>query len=389
MNGIFSRWRSSQSSRSDLSALLSNADPSASIRDRLSWLVEIFLWIRSPGQMTQPGVDFASGQAQAARVRMLLLTLSKNIEWKSQTAKTLRSIMRDTRSLDLFCLTGLPQEHGLIGEFTERILKRVLPNPPRENDLGEIFSQLFRTPKDALWLKRLDLPIQKDLEELLNFAVDPSDESWNRIDRDMEDAFLFLAGYVKTLSLAPALRKRIVHGRMRELPVFWLPEQANKFVEAREKKDLDLVSKRATEFRATMNACHLQLKEVYQHLDRYGVSVAIVYQLDRIEAFLKRLESLCSLLEGKRQSVEPLLDFLSDLVVENEERKTLGSLLTENFSLISRKIVERNAETGSHYIAKSKKEYWQIFRQAAGGGFITAFTAFLKIFLDQLPLSFF
>jgi site-specific recombinase len=46
--------------------------------------------------------------------------------------------------------------------------------------------------------------------------------------------------------------------------------------------------------------------------------------------------------------------------------------------LLTRKIVERSGETGEHYIARNRQEYWIMLKSAAGGGAIMAVTAWLK-----------
>jgi site-specific recombinase len=66
------------------------------------------------------------------------------------------------------------------------------------------------------------------------------------------------------------------------------------------------------------------------------------------------------------------------LVRENQARKSVTNLLRGNFQLLTRKIVERNAETGEHYIARTAQEYGQMVRHAAGGGAITALTIWFK-----------
>lgn len=58
-----------------------------------------------------------------------------------------------------------------------------------------------------------------------------------------------------------------------------------------------------------------------------------------------------------------------------------------NLNQLSRKIAERSGKTGEHYITSNKKEYFYLFRCAAGGGIITAFTTLIKFFIvgSRLP----
>ena len=50
-------------------------------------------------------------------------------------------------------------------------------------------------------------------------------------------------------------------------------------------------------------------------------------------------------------------------------------------------MVERSAETGEHYIARTRRDYFGMWRMAAGGGLLTAGTVYLKFFIAALHLN--
>lgn len=53
----------------------------------------------------------------------------------------------------------------------------------------------------------------------------------------------------------------------------------------------------------------------------------------------------------------------------------------------ARKVAERSAETGEHYITRTRAEYRQMLRSAAGGGAVMAVTTFMKFVMLGLGLS--
>ena len=57
----------------------------------------------------------------------------------------------------------------------------------------------------------------------------------------------------------------------------------------------------------------------------------------------------------------------------------ISTLIRQNFNLLARKTVERTGHGGEHYIAHSRKEYWRMWGAAIGGGFLTVFTAAIKL----------
>ena len=46
----------------------------------------------------------------------------------------------------------------------------------------------------------------------------------------------------------------------------------------------------------------------------------------------------------------------------------MRALLARHYSLLARKVAERSAETGEHYITRDRAEYRAMLRAAAGGG---------------------
>ncbi|MEO5668152.1 MAG: site-specific recombinase [Bdellovibrionota bacterium] len=371
--------------------LLGNAPFDALLADRIEWLVEIFHWMRVPGSLSVQGLDYQSGQVQATRVRYLLLILEKNPEWKISVAKTLRSILKDTSALDLFCVTGLPSESGFVSEAMDRLIEKALPRPPHEHDLGELFSRLFPSEHDVKWLERLDGNVLADIWSLFQFGEGANERDvWAKVRIDMEDALLFLTGQIRAFGLAPKLRMRMTRTqRMRDLPFFEVTFYAQLLIKDSHRNDPLHAQMSEEHFRKILAACRAQLDVAHAHLNEYGVSIAIVYQLDRIKLLIRRVETLLEILLGKTHEPEKIVHFLCSLISEASQRKSIGSLVAENLSLISMKIAERSAETGDHYITRTKKEYSQMFGKAGVGGALTSLTAFVKLLIERLPVPYF
>ena len=130
-----------------------------------------------------------------------------------------------------------------------------------------------------------------------------------------------------------------------------------------------------------LESSHRAAEEVLNHLEKLGVSTDVVYQLAFIEASLARFEVLLELNFNDPQPLTRIASFVARLIRENRARESIRELLRQNFHLLTRKILERNGETGEHYIARSPKEYREMIRSAAGGGVIMAFTTWFKLII--------
>jgi site-specific recombinase len=78
---------------------------------------------------------------------------------------------------------------------------------------------------------------------------------------------------------------------------------------------------------------------------------------------------------------------IDDLLHALQASQGLRALLGSHYSLLARQVTERSAETGEHYITRSRAEYRQMLRRAAGGGIVIAGTTFAKFAIMAIGLS--
>jgi site-specific recombinase len=88
-----------------------------------------------------------------------------------------------------------------------------------------------------------------------------------------------------------------------------------------------------------------------------------------------------TLKENASKNATAVRRLLDTLVRGQLEDARVSSLVRQNFNLLARKTVERTGHGGEHYIAHSRREYWQMWGAAIGGGFLTVFTAAIKLHL--------
>lgn len=370
--------------RKELDVLLSNAPaPTNNLRERIDWMEDLLQWIRSKG-LIKHDADFASGTPQAARVRYLLLILDRNPEWKSRAAILLRSILRDTQGVELFIETGISLQDSFWAEFFKRMGEKFLPQPPRTHELAHLLHRNFRESRDAEWVRLLDAKTFQRLIDLFHFDEALEQSPWNTLNKDMQAAMTLLSFQIKGMSLGALIRRRLSRYSYDQLPFYHLPDLVEKFLYEPDIEHRQVLSGKIDQ---KIDACFLALQEVHHHMDEYGVSVQMVFQIERLELMLSRVRDLNALLRGQATDLALLSSFVETLITQNCEKHSIRSLFSENFSLLSRRISERTAETGEHYITRTKEEYLAIIKSAIGGGFITSFTTLVKFLLASFGWS--
>lgn len=360
-----------------MDVLLSAARDQRQLEDRLHWLVRLLQWVRYEGAVEAPLI----------RLRYLLMVLDRNPQWKSEVALILRTVVREVSGLELYTETGLPREMGLWSELSDRLMMKILPTPPLDHELGYLFWALFPDAEDSVWVAAIDNVTFDKIVQLFYYEVRAEEEGWNRLDSDLKDALEYLVIQVQAIGLSPAVRYRSNQSGLRDSAFFALAQGLEEFMRALQTGERNQAIEKASRLRMIIWECRRELAQVHKHLDEYGVSVSLVFQMVRLRTYLQRIDSLLEILLTEKLDSQKVTSFLAKLIAENQDLRSISSLFSQNVSLLARKVVERAAETGEHYITRTKDEYRRMVQAAGGGGAITAITVYVKVGILALGLS--
>lgn len=352
---------------------------------RIEWMRELLMWVfsESPlrGIQKTTELDFATGHPQALRVKWLMHVLERNPNWKSAFQTLIRSVVTETRVFELLVSMGLHQRSSLISEFFERFQRRILPRPPDDQNLEMLFNLSFDDESDAVAITRIDRVTFSQIAKLLT----DSSAGTTFLSNWQEDCFnstAHLSLQIAALGSHPALRARSLDqsrgptsfARLQLLNLEWL-----------QTSDKEVAAKLIEEIRATCTECMDAIDSVYAHMDENGVSVDLVFHLERTKALISRYSVILKLFEDRHFSAESVQNLAARLVFDCVHSNSIRALVDDNTALIAKKIAENSAETGEHYIAKTKQEEAALFRSALGGGAITAVTTIFKFLIAGLP----
>jgi site-specific recombinase len=377
-----SGFRRSDSSPWDLTALLNASDGLAGRAQRHLWLARLLEWLR---QSPRSGPKGAAGTpAPVLRLRHLLNVLEKNPEYQQRVQRLFVDFWTDIRSAGLFSDFGFGPRTALYSEVWERLRLRALPATPDTRELAELFPLLFRAD-DVHWigaidedtLRRLGMPAWRGVED----GTDP----WRA---EMMDAVTYLVSAVRAAGFSAALRKRMSEQTLLHEPFRQLAGSTERLRDALLAGDLasPTLRQEAGYLRALLVECRTAVHSIGDHLEEFGISVDIVYEMDQLQERVQRIEQLLDCVLSPQPGREVLQLTLS-LVQMLEQRRGVRSLLARHYALLSRKVAERSAETGEHYIAHSRDEYRDMLRRAATGGAVLSVTTLLKFGVMALGLT--
>ncbi len=317
------------------------------------------------------------------RLLVLVELLESDHELRRRVQHSLAEMLADLDSLALFAEAGLPSVHPFATEIVQRLVARLIPSARQESDARKLLIDLYSSERYA----KQFAAISPELFQRIANVLTPEDrlEFWHRQERDLEDSIRLLAARISGLGLQPEMRERSTGSGIAHSPFYEL-------VHATE----DLVAPTSPEatpaalhaWKQVVARCRAEMEVVYEHMESAGISVELVFDLKIIQACLVRMEAIAKLLTAAdpHEMLAAVQTLLVRLIAGNVSDKQITSLLRENLNLLARKVVDRTGDTGEHYIANSKPEYWLMWRAAIGGGLLTVFTAAVKLRIIEAHL---
>jgi site-specific recombinase len=365
----------------DLTALINAADPKAGTAERHLWLVRLVEWLRHA-----PSVAREEGEARtplpALRLKHLLRQVEQHPALQERLQGVVQAFWRDIDASALFADFGLGSRLSFGSELLSRLQGHVLPGTPDTRDLAALFKLLFE-PGDAEWVASLDDATCARVAQ--HFGPGPE-----RMRQIWLDAVVILASHVQAAGHASALRQRMEPTLRAAEPFRQLGAAVTALRTALLDGDRAAALREAAYVRALLDACRRAAASVMPHLEAYGVSVNIVFDLDQLEARCMRLELLVNALLAHSTPQGALAEgrhLVQTLLGQVHSQRSVRALFARHYSLLARLVAERSAETGEHYITRDRDEYRDMLRRAAGGGVVIAGTTFLKFAIAALGLS--
>ncbi|MBC7385224.1 MAG: hypothetical protein H7301_03555 [Cryobacterium sp.] len=382
MSWLRRSWRRLQAGpKFDLPYILDRANPAAPLSDRVEFCENLFDWIRhTGGGKTTP----------LARIRFLLQLLERKPEWKASSGEVIRSLFEGTTAYRLFYDMGIPHGGTFLREFFQRMIQIVLPISDDSNDLYSIMTRIFYDSDDTIWVETIPEDIW---QEVLNGWIFPRALRLPVFEKALADASLALSIQAAALSLRTDFMVRSPEYGMESHPFLHL--EANLAVlsaQARRDpgvRDPEEVREACDGVVKEVERARAQIRSVKAHLEETGVSVDLVYQIDRMKLYLQRILFLTGTLEAglirpselRGKSVELFRTLVAGLRYDED----FAFVLKKSTGLLASKIVERTGHTGERYFTSTWKEWRHLFWAAAGGGGLTAITAMMKSFTPHSP----
>jgi len=357
------------------------------------WLEDLAHWMWQSGRVPK---SVQTDSRPLARVRLLHETLKTMSALHEKLQHFVVSVIGSMDVAHVLTDTGLPGRHAFGGEIVDRLMLKMLPVPPANEELSALLMRLFPSQRAVRRFESLGTEGHTLLLQVFFGEENTLEPHWKE---QMRRACRVLAMRISASGLANDLDERVDKARSGDkspflkLPacIFAYVEEPAEPVEKTEPlksgKHLKVEDKEARKVacRELIASCRRVVREVMESFNHTGISVDLVYRLDLLGRQLDRLYALVSLCaptppEGMG------LKMMGTLVRGCEKDRSLGELIRRNSRLLARRVIERAGHSGEHYITQTRKEQFHMLASAAGGGVLTAIAVAFKASLHLIQV---
>lgn len=343
--------------------------------------------------------DAQSSEAATAAFANLRDIAERNEKYRATLRRCLQQLLRSTQQVSLYTDAGILPNSGFFTELWRRTMDRVLPSVPDAARLKDCFDAVFHHRDDSVWLAAGPLEDKLALwDAVFNTATKTEnemsgEERWQlHAEAQLLEAMQVLATRIGAMGLEPELTRvqpRIIEF---ESPFVHLNAEVLRFTEAWRARHADPTAAHEDErhIMVLVDQCREVMTRARRNAASEGTSLSLTYLLVRTEQCLKRLVQLTHVLhthssqtDDRLAMIERWVRLMHDLVQGENRRHSLREPFSRLTGLLALRVTENAKRTGEHYIATDRTKYAQMWRSAAGGGFIVAFMALIKLLLGK------
>ena len=301
--------------------------------------------------------------------------LEQDSDLRSRFQQGIRSTLAPLDSVSLFAEAGIPAQHSLSREVTSRLFQHWLPPPREDTDTARLFAAIFPSSRAVQRFLDLDPAVFARLAAI--FWCGQNLAAYPHLHQDLHEALRLLAARVSARGTSRAVRQRSNTQAVEQSPSYALVFATEQLIAC------EHAASAGNCMEAWLNAvfaCRGEVALVRIHMEETGANSPLVFDLGAMDTALDRMELLAAnLVEHPTEDWAAVRRLLNTLIRGLLEDTRISSLIQQNFNLLARKTVERTGHGGEHYIAHDRKEYFAMWRAAIGGGFLTVFTAAIKL----------
>lgn len=311
----------------------------------------------------------------------VLYYLERHPEITENLAYYIKNVFKDkTFNLSLTDANIL-SENAFFPELKKRVLNIILPAVEDENTVWYLVDYIsVRPSKDLQYFKSVSDEGISRLFELLgiyNFIKNKV------VIQELLFSMNLLAWRVIGNAMDAEVMKMVPHYKNFDNPFLALQNELDFLIEEYKKEGFQLNSKDQSykQIKVYLDQCQEFVTLAFKNSSKYGISGKINQSLLKMRQQLVRISDILKLLvfDTEEDFHKNSKQLFFNILTYKSHKNDLKELADDSTRLISHLITNHTAETGSHYITSSYKDYLKMFWKASGGGVIVGCLCVFKL----------
>ena len=276
-------------------------------------------------------------------------------------------------------------ENAFFPELKKRISYKFLPPVEDENTISYIISKVLFNPKsDSNYIKNIN---PEDGSEFFKLMEIEKISTLPKVKKELLISANILALRSVGNALEAGIAKMVPEYKNFDNPFVALQSELDSLI-GRFKKDKNLqINSKDVDYKQIkiyLQQCLDFVDKAFKNASKFGISSKINQSLLKIRQQLRRIQDIIPILvvDNEEDVLTNSKNLVSNTLKYNSHRNNVRELIDDSTRLISHLITSHTAETGTHYITTSSKEYLKMFWKASGGGIIVGFLCIFKMMMS-------
>jgi len=276
-------------------------------------------------------------------------------------------------------------ENAFFPELKKRISYKFLPPVEDENTVSYIISKVLFNPKsDSNYIKNIN---PEDGSEFFKLMEIEKISTLPKVKKELLISANILALRSVGNALEAGIAKMVPEYKNFDNPFVALQSELDSLIgRFKEDENLQINSKDVDykQIKIYLQQCLDFVDKAFKNASKFGISSKINQSLLKIRQQLRRIQDIIPILvvDNEEDVLTNSKNLVSNTLKYNSHRNNVRELIDDSTRLISHLITSHTAETGTHYIATSSKEYLKMFWKASGGGIIVGFLCIFKMMMS-------
>ncbi|HJR99451.1 MAG TPA: hypothetical protein VJ780_00845 [Flavobacterium sp.] len=331
---------------------------------------------------------------QVVDLQEFISFLKENESFREALSIYLKEILSNRKFSKIFSDAAILQDVDFIFEVRKRILAKILPYQPQKDTLEYVLNQVFYLATDSIWIDKIPMDQLEELYHLLEFGSIYESVEPNSALSEVLIAMHLITQRISGRAMETDVIKMVPEFDNLESPfsafekeLFLIEDEIinseNHYIAS---DDLSLA-----QLLVLLNHCEEFVEKAFRNSSKYGISLRVNQNLLKIKQQLERLKFLISLLKVENEADKKSNGIVMalQLIQFNCYKNNVRKFMAESIQLISYEITQHTAKTGEKYITEGRNEYFKMFWNALGAGFIVGILCVIKVLLSKIDTSIF